>query len=306
MSIQIVLGALMVAVALPVAWLAVADSRVANAGVALRRGGPRFDQRANRLAESSVDRLVRPVLDALARVGRKTTPSSMLAKLEGRLARAGLQASWTVERLLALKVVGGSGRRSPWASSSSRRGSPSFHVLAAAVLTYGLWYLPDFFVSNRVDERRREIQHSLPDTMDQLTIAVEAGLGFESALAHVAEHGDGPLAEELRRTMQDIQLGMDRAEALDGMAERSGVEDLQRFLVALRQAGRYGLSIASVLRTQSAELRERRRQAAEQHAQKIPVKVLFPLILFILPTLFIVVLGPGVCRFLDAGGIGGK
>jgi tight adherence protein C len=305
MSIQIVLGAFMVAVALPVAWLAVADSRVGNAGVALRRSGPRFDQRVDKLAASSGDRLLRPVLDALTRLGRRTTPSSMLAKLEGRLASAGLQSSWTVERLLAAKVVlGGIGA---FFGLDLFFGSPDvLHVLLAVIFTFGLWYLPDFFVSNRVDERRRQIQHALPDTMDQLTIAVEAGLGFESALAHVAEHGEGPLAEELRRTMQDIQLGMDRAEALDGMAERTGVEDLQRFLVALRQAGRYGLSIASVLRTQSAELRDRRRQAAEEHAQKIPVKVLFPLVLFILPTLFIVVLGPGVCRFIDAGGIGGK
>jgi tight adherence protein C len=106
--------------------------------------------------------------------------------------------------------------------------------------------------------------------------------------------------------MQDIQLGMDRADALDAMSERAGVPDLQRLLASLRQAGRYGLSIASVLRAQSAELRERRRQAAEEHAQKIPVKVLFPLVLFILPTLFIVVLGPGILRFIDAGIFGGN
>jgi tight adherence protein C len=244
-------------------------------------------------------------LEGLARLGRRTTPASMLAKLEARLASAGLQAGWTVERLLAAKVV--LGAAGALLGSNLLIGSFSvFHIVAAVVLTYGFWYLPDFFISQKVDERRRLIQLALPDTMDQLTIAVEAGLGFESALAHVANHGDGPLAEELRRTMQDIQLGMDRADALDSMAERAGVQDLQRFLTALRQAGRYGLPIATVLRAQSAELRERRRQAAEEHAMKIPVKVLFPLVLFILPTLFIVVLGPGILRFIDAGGIGGK
>jgi tight adherence protein C len=305
MSIQIVLGAFLVAAALPVAWLAVSDDRSATAGVALRRSGPRVDHRAAVLAQSSGDRLLRPVLDALTRLGRRTTPAGMLDKLEGRLASAGLQAGWTVERLLAAKTaLGGAGAFV--GVNLLVGGVTPLTVLEAVVFTYGLWYLPDFFVSQRVDERRRQIERALPDTMDQLTIAVEAGLGFESALAHVAERGDGPLAEELRRTMQDIQLGMDRTEALDGMAERTGVADLQRFLTALRQAGRYGLSIASVLRTQSAELRERRRQAAEEHAQKIPVKVLFPLVLFILPTLFIVVLGPGVLRFLDAGGLGGK
>ncbi|MGE3835951.1 MAG: type II secretion system F family protein, partial [Acidimicrobiia bacterium] len=256
MSIQIVLGSLMVAAALPIAWLAVGRPQAAT-GIALRRSGPRFDRRAEELARSSGDRLFLPALGALARVGRRTTPDAMLVKLESRLASAGLQASWTVERLLAAKVTMGAVGALFGANLLS--GSVSlFNVVLAVVLTYGLWYLPDFVVSQRVDERRREIQHALPDTMDQLTIAVEAGLGFESALAHVAGHGSGPLAEELRRTMQDIQLGMDRADALDSMAERTGVQDLQRFLTALRQAGRYGLPIANVLRSQSAELRERR------------------------------------------------
>jgi tight adherence protein C len=305
MSIQVVFGSLMVATALPLAWLAVSGPREAAAGVALRRSGPRVDLRLQRLAAPSGDRLLRPVFDGLTTLGRRTTPASGLARLEGRLAGAGLQASWTVERILAAKVVlGGLGAL---LGLSQLLNSVSFlHLLTAGVLTYGLWYLPDYFVSKRVDERRRQIQRALPDTMDQLTIAVEAGLGFESALVHVANHGSGPLAEELRRTMQDIQLGMDRADALDAMSERAGVPDLQRLLASLRQAGRYGLSIASVLRAQSAELRERRRQAAEEHAQKIPVKVLFPLVLFILPTLFIVVLGPGILRFIDAGIFGGN
>jgi tight adherence protein C len=304
MSTQVLLGAAMVATALPVAWLAVSGEQ-RNAGAALRRGEGRSGARAVTLAAPASVRLGAPTLAWFSRLGRRTTPSSMLKTLEDKLAAAGLQASWTVERLLAAKVLlGVVGAFLAFRLVSS---DPTLvMLLAGSVLAFGCWYLPDFYVGKRVDERRRQIQHALPDTMDQLTIAVEAGLGFESAIAHVAANGDGPLVEELRRAMQDIQLGMSRADALDEMAARTGVSDLSRFLTSLRQAGRYGLPIADVLRAQSAELRERRRQRAEEHAQKIPVKVLFPLVLFILPTLFIVVLGPGIMRFLDAGGIGGK
>jgi tight adherence protein C len=175
----------------------------------------------------------------------------------------------------------------------------------AAVLTIGAWTLPDFLASQRADARRRRIQQELPDTMDQLTIAVEAGLGFEAALLRVAHQGTGPLAEELRRTMQDIQLGMARSEALEALGSRTSVTDLQRFVAAIRQAERYGLPVANVLRTQAAELRDKRRQRAEEHAMKIPVKVLFPLIFCILPTLFVVILGPGAIRFMQTGGLGG-
>ena len=139
----------------------------------------------------------------------------------------------------------------------------------------------------------------LPDTLDQMTIAVEAGLGFESAMAQAGQNGNGPLAEELVRTLQDIQVGQTRREAYEALAERTGVPDLRRFIRAVIQADDYGISIADVLRTQAREMRLKRRQRAEEKAMQIPVKVIFPLMLCILPVLFIVLLGPAAMDIID-------
>jgi tight adherence protein C len=153
---------------------------------------------------------------------------------------------------------------------------------------------------SRGQERQDAIGLELADTLDQMTIAVEAGLGFESAMARAGANGKGPLAEELVRTLQDIAVGQPRREAYLALAERTGVKDLARFIRAVVQADAYGVSIADVLRTQAQEMRLKRRQRAEEKAMQIPVKVIFPLILCILPTLFIVLLGPAVMDIVAA------
>ena len=140
----------------------------------------------------------------------------------------------------------------------------------------------------------------MPDTLDQMTIAVEAGLGFDSAMARAGKNGKGPLAEELVRTMQDIQVGQSRRQAYESLASRTGVPDLRKFVRAIIQADLYGISVADVLRTQAAEMRMKRRQRAEEKAMQIPVKVIFPLMLCILPVLFIVLLGPAAMDIVAA------
>nr|WP_269449842.1 type II secretion system F family protein [Auraticoccus cholistanensis] len=135
-----------------------------------------------------------------------------------------------------------------------------------------------------------------------MTIAVEAGLGFESAMARAGRNGRGPLAEELVRTLQDVQMGLSRREAYAALAARTDTPDLRRFIRAVVQADAYGISIADVLRTQAAEMRLKRRQRAEEKAMQIPVKVIFPLMLCILPVLFIVLLGPAAMDIVDALG----
>ncbi len=127
-----------------------------------------------------------------------------------------------------------------------------------------------------------------------MVIAVEAGLGFEAAMANAARNGRGPLAEELVRTLQDIQVGQPRRQAYEALAARNDVRDLRRFIAAINQADVYGIAIGDVLRTQAAETRLKRRQRAEEKAMQVPVKVVFPLMFCILPVLFIVVLGPAV------------
>ncbi|MCW4385426.1 type II secretion system F family protein [Salinibacterium sp. SYSU T00001] len=161
--------------------------------------------------------------------------------------------------------------------------------LAIAVLA---WFAPEIYLQGRAGDRRKVIDAALADTLDQLTIAVEAGLGFEAALVRIVRNGRGPLNDELARTLQSLQLGVTRREAYRALADRVDLPDLDRFVRAIIQADAYGVPIAGVLRQQSAEVRMRRRQRLEEQAQTIPVKVTFPLMLCLMPVLFIMILGP--------------
>lgn len=166
--------------------------------------------------------------------------------------------------------------------------------------TVVVYFLPELLLNSQGQKRNEKIQLELADTLDQMTIAVEAGLGFDSAMARAAQNGNGPLAAELARTLQDIQVGRSRRQAFEALTARTTVVDLRRFVRAVVQADAYGISIADVLRTQADEMRLKRRQRAEEKAQKLPVKVLAPLMLCILPVLFIVVMGPAVMSMVAA------
>jgi tight adherence protein C len=304
MSTQVLAGAALVGVALPIAWASVSGRRstTVSAEILGRGFGPSVDVRSAVLDQSVQDRAVGPAVASLAKHARRITPSGMTESLERKLVAAGKQGDWTIEQVLALKVVllvltafvG-----LVWFASSP--GLISL-VFAIAAITVG-WFGPDGVLDSRAGARRKAVQHELPDTMDQVTIAVEAGLAFEAALARVAANKGSVFANELARTLQDIQLGVPRSEALDGLATRCDTPELRHFVSAVKQAERYGVPIANILRVQSSELREKRRQAAEEHAMKIPVKVLFPLIFCILPTLFIVMVGPAAIGI--ARGFGG-
>ena len=229
----------------------------------------------------------------LGRLSGWLTPRGTVTRLNRLAGTAGRPAAWPVPRLVAAKLVlvlvAGS------LGLLVVSGGPStLTVGMAIVVTLVAYFLPELLLYSRGQERQQAIQLELPDTLDQMTIAVEAGLGFESAMARAGANGKGPLAEELVRTLQDIAVGQPRRGAYMALAERTGVQDLRRFIRAVVQADQYGVSIADVLRTQAQEMRLKRRQRAEEKAMQIPVKVIFPLILCILPTLFIVLLGPAV------------
>lgn len=159
--------------------------------------------------------------------------------------------------------------------------------------------LPKLWLNQRVTARQTAIVKSLPDALDLITVCVEAGLGLDAALARVAERVEGPFGEELSRTLREIALGKMRRDALRELGERTGVQDLQTFVNAVIQAEQMGSSIGQVLRVQSDQLRIRRRQRAEEQAYKAPVKMIFPLVLCIFPTLFIVILGPAVITIMQ-------
>ena len=176
--------------------------------------------------------------------------------------------------------------------------------LAVCVLTSLAGYAaPNMYLYQKGHDRTKEVQKALPDSLDLLTISVEAGLGFDSALSHVARNTEGPLAEEFSRVLQEMQIGLGRSKALRALGDRSSVPELRGFVSAMVQADAFGIPIGQVLRVQSSEIRVKRRQRAEEMAQKVPVKILFPLIFCILPCLFIAVMGPGVISMM--GSLGG-
>jgi tight adherence protein C len=235
----------------------------------------------------------------LARLAGGLTPRGTVARLNRLAGTAGRPAAWPVPKLVTAKLV--LGLLAGGLGLLVVSGGPSTLTVGVAVVaTVVAYFLPELLLYSRGQERQEAISLELADTLDQMTIAVEAGLGFESAMARAGNNGKGPLAEELVRTLQDIAVGQPRREAYLALAERTGVQDLRRFIRAVVQADQYGVSIADVLRTQAQEMRLKRRQRAEEKAMQIPVKVIFPLILCILPTLFIVLLGPAVMDIVSA------
>jgi tight adherence protein C len=172
-------------------------------------------------------------------------------------------------------------------------------ILFVVIIALIGYTMPSSQVRSMAAKRQRTIQKQLPDVMDLLTISVEAGLGFDAALAQVTKNVPGPLAEELSRLLQEVQIGVSRADAFRNLSTRTNVAELQSFTLSMIQADLFGVSIANVLRAQSRELRQKRRQRAEEIAQKIPVKLLFPMIFMVLPALFIIVLGPGAIQIYN-------
>jgi tight adherence protein C len=165
-------------------------------------------------------------------------------------------------------------------------------------------FLPDLLVYNAGLKRQQELAISLPDVLDTLVICVEAGLGFDAAMIQVAHHGKGPIGGEMTRVLQEMQIGKSRAQALRALGERTTVTELRTFVTAVVQAGELGVPVAGVLREHAREMRLRRRQRAEELAQKVPIKILFPVLFCLFPALFVVILGPGVLEIVRIFGHG--
>lgn len=248
---------------------------------------------------SFADRVLTPGLGRLSGVARRFSPSGVNEKLQRRLDLAGNPVRWDPERVLAFKTLGLLALGSLGLLFGASRGVGPTLVLLVCGAAAG-FYLPDLLLYNAGTKWQQQIQKALPDALDLLTISVEAGLGFDAALAQVARNTDGPLAAEFFRVLQEMQIGKSRSEALRALGERTDVSELRGFITAMVQADMFGIPIANVLRVQANEMRLKRQQRAEEKAQKVPVKVLFPLIFTILPALFVVVMGPGIISIIDA------
>lgn len=230
---------------------------------------------------------------------RKSAPAPLLRTINKLWTGAGRPDNNTPERILSTMallgmvgvVVG---------VFVSRLLQPPTGMLMGIGLALLAFFFPLVRLQSAGAERKEAIKRQLPDTLDQMSIAVNAGLGFDSAMLRVARNGKGELASELVRTLQDIQVGQTRRAAYEDLAERTGVETLRRFVRSIIQAEAYGIALSDVLQTQADELRLERRQFAERKAMEVPVKVVFPLLLFIMPAMFIVVIGPGALRIIHS------
>jgi tight adherence protein C len=259
------------------------------------------------MARPFAERVLQPVFTRLGALLGSVTPQSFLDRVERRLALAGYPRTEPMTFLgikgLAALITGGafvlfyvSARVGLGANADVVRRLPSF-ILLAPMLGF---MAPDLWLRLKETERKTEISDSLPDLLDLLSVSVEAGLGFEQALMHAAEKLKGAVSLEIRRMLQDMRIGLKHSDALRAMSDRVDLPDMKIFCAALIQSYQLGVSIAEVLRVQSESMRQKRRQRAEEAAMKAPLKLLFPLVLFIFPSMLIIVWGPAMLKLMDA------
>ncbi|BBH67330.1 type II secretion system protein [Actinoplanes sp. OR16] len=246
-------------------------------------------------AESTVSRV-------LFIIGSLLGPPGDRDRLTRGLDRAGNPPDWPLDKVIRMRPLTAAGLTwFLWALGDTWKGDPGAIGGAVAGFVLGC-LLPQILVNNQGVKRQELMQRNLPDVMDALVIGVEAGLGLDSAMDQVARTMRGPMADELRRVLQEMRLGVSRAEALRSLSGRTTVRDLKRLVTALVQAGDLGISVAPILREHAADQRVRRRQRAEEQAQKIPVKLLFPVLFCMFPAIFVIIIGPAVLELAGAFG----
>jgi len=252
------------------------------------------------------DRVLAPLLGRLNGIGKRLTPADYSERIQHKLDVAGNPPGWSVDRIISLKVVGiGAGALIGLLLALLLKLTLLQDFLAVGVGAVLGYYGPNLWLYQKGYDRTQQMQRDLPDALDLLTISVEAGLGFDAAMSQVARNTKGPLADEFARVLQEMQIGLGRSRALRALGERSVLADLRQFTGAMVQADAFGIPIGQVLRVQAGEIRLKRRQRAEEAAQKIPVKIMIPLVLFILPCLFVAVIGPAVINLMGVFGGGG-
>ena len=260
------------------------------------------NMREQEMLRSIQERVVAPFVAGLSGLLGRFTPAGYKQAVRDRLVAAGSPAGLDADRFMTLKVFGAVSVVFWPYFSFKLAGLGGFYGMIVIGLLWGISFFgPDVYVQRKTDERQYEIATRLPDVLDLLVISVEAGLGFEQAIDRTVDAVPGALADEFRRMLQETRMGSTRAEALRAMDERCQVPELRSFILAMLQADTFGVSIGRMLRQQADDMRIRRRQRAQEQAQKAPVKMLFPLIFCIFPSLFVVILGPAVLQITKSG-----
>lgn len=295
MDLIVVAGAVAVVGSLLLIWWLVSGEKTPS--LDLGQVGTTDDLRVRQLRQSASERLTRPGLEHLGHFVRSWTPAGRLTNYEKQLASAGSPPGWTVERMLASKVLIGAGTAVLLILVADLT---PLGVLLVVIGGAGGFVVPDVLLQRRIDGRNKDIRRELADVLDQISMMVQAGLGIDAALARAARSSEGPIAVELARVGQDMRVGIQRTVALANMAERVDVAELRTIVAALAQAERLGSPVSQTLEIQAHDLRLKRRQHAEEQAMKLPVKMLFPLVFCILPVLLVVVLAPAAISIFDS------
>jgi tight adherence protein C len=281
-------------------------TRRTPAAISIEERLSQFSERQYSLEELELalpfsQRVVTPIVMRLARTASRFTPRSSTEKLRMKLIEAGSPSRLGPAEFLGLKIVVAAllGGLIFLMMAFSASSLTQLVLFPAVVGTIG-YMAPGIWLSRKIKERRKEIQSALADAIDLLTISVEAGLGFDPALHRVADKWENELTWEFRRMLHEMRIGKSRREAMRELATRCNVDDLNVFVASVIQADQLGVSITQVLRTQSRQLRIRRRQRAQEQAQKAPIKMLFPMAFLIFPAIYVVILGPAVPRMMSS------
>jgi tight adherence protein C len=283
----LLLGIVLLATAAATGLIASGIIGISDAGVRQRLDG-------SRTVESEPAQLRTVAESDDAGWARRMVSSSALATIERDVQLAGRPEGFTVGRILVLKTVVPLVVIVLGVLTAASKGITFIGLVLFLVLVAGAYVLPGVLIGMRATARQEAIDLALPDILDQLTISIDAGLSLETAISRTSERLTGPLADELRRTMQDVQLGMTRHDAYVALGKRNDSENLRRFVRSMTQAQEFGVPVSQIVRQQSEELRQRRQLVAEARASKVPVKLLFPMMVCIFPVLFIVALTPPI------------
>ncbi|MEW6502488.1 MAG: type II secretion system F family protein [Chloroflexota bacterium] len=267
------------------------------------RTGEQVDLRKLELSQPFTQRVIYPMARKMGEFAVRFTPQNAINSINRKLELAGSPANIDATMILALQgicaVIFGGLVVLVFTVGATKW--PFGRVILFAFLFGGLGYMfPQLWLSSKISRRQKEIRKAMPDALDLLTICVEAGLGFDAAMSKVSEKWESQLSFAFARTIQEIQLGKVRREALRDMAERIGIPEMTSFVAAVIQSEQLGVSLAKVLRIQSDQMRVKRRQRAEEEAHKAPLKMLIPMALLIFPSLMIVLLTPAALRLFQS------
>jgi len=258
------------------------------------------DVRDQEMLAPMSERVVAPLLEGLTGMAQRFTPKGYGEKVAQKLVHAGNPPNLNVDKILVMKLLGLVSVVF-WLPITLMLGFQGPLLLVGIVVLWGVSFMyPDVLLNRKIEDRQKEISRKLPDILDLLVISVEASLGFEQALDRTCTAVPGALSDEFRRMLHEIRIGSTRADALRAMADRSDVPELRSFILAMLQADTFGVSISRLLRSQADEMRIKRRLMAQEKAQKAPVKMLFPLVFCIFPSIFVVILGPAMINISRA------